>query len=147
MCDFMPRNPSELPTSRWVSYQRLFQLLQPHDPTEVWLKGSDSLKQLIIEWQKMHQAFAGFEVSAYCSASGSRRTTLLSSSFASRVHTEVTPYRPSCFYPNRTWAPHCLPPRLRQPDRQPVDGYRQGYRQRQYKWISTPLAMRRRTRR
>ena len=93
MCDFMPRNPSELPTSRWVSYQRLFQLLQPHDPTEVWLKGSDSLKQLIIEWQKMHQAFAGFEVSAYCSASGSRRTTLLSSSFASRVHTEVT----SCF--------------------------------------------------
>jgi len=30
MCDFTPRHPSELPASRWVSFDRLYQLFQPH---------------------------------------------------------------------------------------------------------------------
>ena len=66
MCDYTPRNPDELPTSRWVSYQRLFHLFQPHAPTDVWLMGPGNLKQLIIEWHKTHPAFAGVEVSVWC---------------------------------------------------------------------------------
>ena len=70
MCDYTPRRPSELPTSRWVSYQRLFHLFQPQLDARVamhvWLMGPGSLKQLIIGWHKTHPAFAGVEVSAWC---------------------------------------------------------------------------------
>ena len=67
MCNFTPRHPSELPKSQWVSYQRLFRLFEPHAPMiDVWLFGPSNLKKLITEWYKLHPAFAGLEVSAWC---------------------------------------------------------------------------------
>ena len=64
MCNFTPRNPRELPPSRWVSYDTLFRLFQPHAP--VWQVGPGNLKQLIIEWFQGHPAFAGLVTSVWC---------------------------------------------------------------------------------
>ena len=69
MCAFTPRRPSELPTSRWVSYTTLLGLFQPHAPDERWLRlgpGNPILKQLIIQWYKGHPAFVGYAVKAWC---------------------------------------------------------------------------------
>jgi hypothetical protein len=52
MCNFTPRRPSELQTSRWVSLNILFCLFQPHSPGDVWLMGPGNLKQLIIKWPR-----------------------------------------------------------------------------------------------
>ena len=66
MCDFTPRHPDDLPLSQWVSYDRLYQLFQPHAPLDVWQKGPGNLKQLIIEWYQGDPTFAGLAPSAWC---------------------------------------------------------------------------------
>ena len=66
MCNFTPRSPRELPRPQWVSYQTLFHLFQPHAETEVWRTGPNNLRQRIVEWYKVHPAFAGLETSAWC---------------------------------------------------------------------------------
>ena len=66
MCNFTPRSPRELPRPQWVSYQTLFHLFRPHAQSEVWLLGPNNLRQRIIEWYKVHPAFAGLETSAWC---------------------------------------------------------------------------------
>ena len=66
MCNFTPRRPRELPTSRWVSLNTLYRLFEPHNRGEVWLKGPGNLKQLITKWYKDHPAFAGLAVEQWC---------------------------------------------------------------------------------
>ena len=66
MCNFKPRRPSELPTSRWVSFKVLFCLFEPHAPGEVWLMGPGNLKQLIIKWYTDHPAYKGLAVTKWC---------------------------------------------------------------------------------
>ena len=66
MCNFTPRRPRELPTSRWVSFNTLYRLFQPHNRAEVWLMGPGNLKQLITKWYKDHPAFAGLDVKQWC---------------------------------------------------------------------------------
>ena len=66
MCDFTPRHPNDLPESQWVSYDRLYQLFQPHAPLDVWQKGPGNLKQLITEWYQGDPTFAGLAPSAWC---------------------------------------------------------------------------------
>ena len=66
MCDFTPRHPKDLPTSQWVSYDRLFQLFQPHASVDVWKKGRGNLKQRIVEWYKGDPAFIGLAPDAWC---------------------------------------------------------------------------------
>ena len=66
MCDFTPRHPSELPASRWVSFDRLYQLFQPHAPGDVWLMGPGNLKQLIIKWYADHPTYKGLAVTKWC---------------------------------------------------------------------------------
>ena len=66
MCNFTPRRPRELPTSRWVSLNTLYRLFEPHNRGEVWLMGPGNLKQLITKWYKDHPAFAGLAVEQWC---------------------------------------------------------------------------------
>jgi len=66
MRDFTPRHPDDLPLSQWASYDRLYQLFQPHAPLDVWQKGPGNLKQLIIEWYQGDPNFAGLAPSAWC---------------------------------------------------------------------------------
>ena len=66
MCNFTPRSPRELPKPQWVSYQTLFDLFQPHAQTEMWRTGPNNLRQRIIEWYKVHPAFAGLKSSTWC---------------------------------------------------------------------------------
>ena len=66
MCDFTPRHPDDLPQSQWVSYDRLYELFQPHAPLDVWQKGPGNLKQLITEWYQGDPAFTGLAPSAWC---------------------------------------------------------------------------------
>ena len=64
MCDFTPRHPSELPASRWVSFDRLYQLFQPH--AAVCQRGPGNLRQRIIEWYKDDPAFIGLAPHEWC---------------------------------------------------------------------------------
>ena len=66
MCDFTPRNPKEFHQSKWVSYDRLYQLFQPHAPSSIWQMGPGNLKQQIIEWYKEDPRFIGLAPSAWC---------------------------------------------------------------------------------
>ena len=66
MCNFTPRNPSELPRPQWVSLPQLFRLFKPHAPEEVWPLGPGNLKQLIVAWYERHPTFAGLEVDRWC---------------------------------------------------------------------------------
>ena len=66
MCNFTPRNPRELPPSRWVSYGTLFRLFEPYAPAEVWQVGPGNLKQLITKWFQGHPVFAGLVPSVWC---------------------------------------------------------------------------------
>ena len=66
MCDFTLRHPNDLPESQWVSYDRLYQLFQPHAPLDVWQKGPGNLKKLITEWYQGDPAFTGLAPSAWC---------------------------------------------------------------------------------
>ena len=64
MCDFTPRHPRELPTSRWVSFDRLYQLFQPH--AAVSQRGPGNLRLRIIEWYKDDPAFIGLAPREWC---------------------------------------------------------------------------------
>ena len=66
MRDFTPRHPDDLPLSQWASYDRLYQLFEPHAPLDVWQKGPGNLKQLVIEWYQGDSAFTGLAPSALC---------------------------------------------------------------------------------
>ena len=64
MRDFTPRHPRELPKSRWVSFDRLYQLFQPH--AAVCKKGPGNLRLRIIEWYKDDPAFIGLASREWC---------------------------------------------------------------------------------
>ena len=64
MRDFTPRHPRELPTSRWVSFDRLYQLFQPH--AAVCQRGPGNLRLRIIEWYKDDPAFIGLAPREWC---------------------------------------------------------------------------------
>ena len=66
MCYFTPRNPEELHQSKWISYDRLYQLFRPHAPSTIWQMGPGNLKQQIIEWYKDDFRFTGLAPSAWC---------------------------------------------------------------------------------
>ena len=63
---FTPRHPSTLPRSQWLSYTRLFSIVQPYAPAGVWKQGRGNLKQLLIDWCQHHPAYAGLAQSAWC---------------------------------------------------------------------------------
>ena len=54
---FTPKHPSTLPKSQWLSYTRLFSIVQPYAPARVWRQGRGNLKQLVIEWCQHHPAY------------------------------------------------------------------------------------------
>ena len=64
MCDFTPMHPRELPTTRWVSFDRLYRLFQPH--AAVCKKGPGNLRQRIIEWYTDDPAFIGLAPHEWC---------------------------------------------------------------------------------
>ena len=63
---FTPKHPSTLPRSQWLSYTRLFSIVQPYAPARVWKQGTGNLKQLVIEWCQHHPAYAGLELGEWC---------------------------------------------------------------------------------
>ena len=63
---FTPKHPSTLPRSQWLSYTRLFSIVQPYAPARVWRQGRGNLKQLVTEWCQHHPAYAGLAKSAWC---------------------------------------------------------------------------------
>ena len=63
---FTPKHPSTLPKSQWLSYARLFSIVQPYAPARVWRQGRGNLKQLVIEWCQDHPTYAGLAQSAWC---------------------------------------------------------------------------------
>ena len=65
---FTPKHPSTLPRSQWLSYTRLFSIVQPYAPARVWMRGRGNLKQLVIEWCQHHPAYAGVAKSAWCAS-------------------------------------------------------------------------------
>ena len=65
MCDYTPRHPKELPTSRWATLEELVSQLQQHAPAEVTKLGHQNLRQMITEWYKEHPAFGGLAYSAW----------------------------------------------------------------------------------
>ena len=65
MCDYTPRHPKELPTSRWATLEELVSQLQQHAPAEVTKLGHQNLRQMITEWYKHHPAFTGLAYSAW----------------------------------------------------------------------------------
>ncbi len=66
MCDFTPRHPKDLPTSQWVSYDRLFQLFQPLSPLPISKRGPSNFKQRIVEWYEDDPTFIGLASSSWC---------------------------------------------------------------------------------
>ena len=96
MCDFTPRHPSELPASRWVSFDRLYQLFQPH--AAVSQRGPGNLRLRIIEWYKDDPAFIGLDPREWCKRvtskdapqNGSGKTYLWCTSFASSTLRDCT---------------------------------------------------------
>ena len=65
MCDYTPRHPKELPTSRWATLEELVSQLQQHAPAEVTKLGHQNLRQMITEWYKHHPAFENLPFSAW----------------------------------------------------------------------------------
>ena len=63
---FTPKHPSTLPKSQWLSYTRLFSIVQPYAPARVWRQGRGNLKQLVTEWCQHHPTYAGLAKSAWC---------------------------------------------------------------------------------
>ena len=63
---FTPKHPSTLPKSQWLSYTRLFLIVQPYAPARVWKHGRGNLKQHLVEWCQHHPVFAGLAQSAWC---------------------------------------------------------------------------------
>lgn len=66
MCDYTPRNPKGFHPSKWVGYDRLYQLFRPHAPSSIWQTGPGNLKQQIIEWYEDDPRFTGLAPSAWC---------------------------------------------------------------------------------
>ena len=65
MCDYMPRNPKQLPSSRWTSLQELVSKLEKHAPMAVRDLGHQNLRQIITEWYKDHPKFRELPFSAW----------------------------------------------------------------------------------
>ena len=65
MCDYTPRNPRQLPSSRWTSLQELVSKLEKHAPVEVRNLGHQNLRQIITEWYKDHPKFRELPFSAW----------------------------------------------------------------------------------
>ena len=96
---FTPKHPSTLPKSQWLSYTRLFSIVQPYAPARVWRQGRGNLKQLVIEWCQHHPAFAGLAKSAWCirlkdddqpqPQAGQKHSTVRSPSSASSTRHDV----------------------------------------------------------
>ena len=63
---FIPRHPNALPRSEWLSYPRLFSIVQLYAPGRVWKQGPGNLKGFVIEWCKCLPTFAGLEQSKWC---------------------------------------------------------------------------------
>ena len=63
---FIPRHPNALPRSEWLSYPRLFSIVQLYAPARVWKQGPGNLKSFVIEWCKCLPTFAGLEQSKWC---------------------------------------------------------------------------------
>ena len=63
---FTPKDPSTLPKSRWLSYTRLFSIVQLYAPGRVWKRGPGNLLQLLIKWCQHQPTFAGLNQSAWC---------------------------------------------------------------------------------
>ena len=63
---FIPRHPNALPRSKWLSYPRLFSIVQLYAPARVWKQGPGNLKGFVIEWCKCLPTFAGLEQSKWC---------------------------------------------------------------------------------
>jgi hypothetical protein len=96
MCNFTPRRPSELQTSRWVSFNILFCLFQPHAPGDVWLMGPGNLKQLIIKWYADHPTYKGLAVTKWCKRlTSNTQDSPGQGSYAFKFCFECTPNEPS----------------------------------------------------
>ena len=63
---FIPRHPNALPRSKWLSYPRLFSIVQLYAPARVWKQGPGNLKGFVIEWCKCLPTFAGLEQREWC---------------------------------------------------------------------------------
>ena len=63
---FIPRHPNALPRSEWLSYPRLFSIVQLYAPARVWKQGRGNLKSFVIEWCKCLPTYAGLEQSKWC---------------------------------------------------------------------------------
>ena len=96
MCNFTPRRPSELQTSRWVSFNILFCLFQPHAPGDVWLMGPGNLKQLIIKWYADHPTYKGLAVTKWFKRlTSNTQDSPGQGSYAFKFCFECTPNEPS----------------------------------------------------
>ena len=65
MCDYTPRNPRQLPSTRWTSLQELVSKLEKHAPVEVRDLGHQNLRQIITDWYKDHPKFRELPFSAW----------------------------------------------------------------------------------
>ena len=63
---FTPKHPSVLPRSQWLSYTRLFSIVQPYSPGRVWKRGRGNLMQLVIEWCQHQPIYAGLAQNQWC---------------------------------------------------------------------------------
>jgi len=63
---FTPKHPDTLPKEQWLSYTKLFAMVQPYAPGRVWKQGRRNLKQQVIAWCKPQPVFAGLEESEWC---------------------------------------------------------------------------------
>ena len=63
---FTPKHPSMLPRSQWLSYTRLFSIVQPYSPGRVWKRGRGNLMQLVIEWCQHQPIYAGLAQNQWC---------------------------------------------------------------------------------
>lgn len=63
---FTPKHPNTLPKDQWLSYTKLFSMVQPYAPGRVWKQGRRNLKQLVIQWCKNQPIFVGLEESDWC---------------------------------------------------------------------------------
>ena len=60
-----PKDPSTLHKSQWLSYTRIFSIVQPYAPGRVWKHGRGNLMQLLIQWCQQ-QPLAGRKQSTWC---------------------------------------------------------------------------------
>ena len=63
---FTPKDPNTLHKSQWLSYTRLFSIVQPYAPGRVWRHGPGNLMQLLTKWCQQQPTFAGLARSEWC---------------------------------------------------------------------------------